>query len=162
MNQESEDCNESLKDSCKNVKDIDSLKISRNFCCQFSICGIFCCFGKSKQFKSLNKTKSKWQQSLISSQSIIFKKLNICNYLSVTGKYYIQGLWSRKYKLRNYFWVENRRLHGPILQFRINYLKVAEPLQGDNFLLTTNFPENFVTHLIDLGRIKCWDNHETT
>ena len=33
-----------------------------------------------------------------------------------------------------------------------------EPLQGDSLLFTTKSPEILGTHLIDLGKMKCWDD----
>ena len=48
-----------------------------------------------------------------------------------------------------------KKLYDPVLQWGSTASRL-EPLQWGSLLFTTKFPETPMTHLIDLGRMKCW------
>ena len=52
------------------------------------------------------------------------------------------------------------KLYGYFLWIGFNCLKATEPLWGDSFLFTTQFPGVPGTHLINVDGKKGWNNRE--
>ena len=50
------------------------------------------------------------------------------------------------------------KFYGPFFWMRLNCLKATEPLQKDSLILTTQSPGVPGVHLIDLVKLKSWDD----